>query len=134
MLSILLLAVLGFPMLTLLLAQVQASRAGTMACCRRARQHPCGMMAARMQSSMSDVPLASASPKTHEASAPLLACPCSPQALAASHADASSPPVVVSTAMAIASRPAGVAQTECKWRIARDRSRQKRGPPVVPFS
>jgi hypothetical protein len=25
--------------------------------------------------------------------------------------------------------PAGVVQTESKWRIARDRSRQKRGPP-----
>jgi hypothetical protein len=29
------------------------------------------------------------------------------------------------------SHPAVVAQTECKWRIARDRSRQKRGPPFL---
>ncbi|RXH57349.1 hypothetical protein GRAN_0659 [Granulicella sibirica] len=27
--------------------------------------------------------------------------------------------------------PAGVAQTESKWRISRDRSRQKRGPPSL---
>jgi hypothetical protein len=31
----------------------------------------------------------------------------------------------------LVSHPAVVAQTECKWRIARDRSRQKRGPPFL---
>lgn len=29
----------------------------------------------------------------------------------------------------LVSHPAVVAQTQCKWRIARDRARQKRGPP-----
>jgi hypothetical protein len=31
----------------------------------------------------------------------------------------------------LVTHPAGVAQTESKWRISHDRSRQKRGPPSL---
>ncbi len=56
-------------------------------------------------------------------------CPFYPRVVATTHADVLSPTLAASIFAGLVSHPAGSAQTESKWRIARDRSRQKRGPP-----
>ena len=71
-------------------------------------------------------------PKTEPSfHAPTEKCPFYPGAVAAAHPSLG----LVSTADAVfaamRSHPAVVAQTESLWRIARDRSRCKRGPPVT---
>ncbi|MGI4755517.1 MAG: hypothetical protein ACRYGF_01560 [Janthinobacterium lividum] len=55
-------------------------------------------------------------------------CPCAPGAVLG-HVDASSVPPRDMRAQPGSSYAAAAVQTECRWRIARDRSRQKRGPP-----
>jgi hypothetical protein len=62
-------------------------------------------------------------------SAPVERCPYCPRAMTAVHPGAMSPADYSSVLVSPASHPSGVAQTESKRRIARDRSRQKRGPP-----
>jgi len=62
-------------------------------------------------------------------SAPVERCPYYPRAMTATHAGVMSPAAYSSILASPASHPSGVAQTESKRRIARDRSRQKRGPP-----
>ena len=57
-------------------------------------------------------------------------CPYCPGTVVVTHTGVSTVPASEANFAALVSHPAGVAQTECKWRIARDRSRQKRGPPT----
>ena len=61
--------------------------------------------------------------------APPRKCPYAPARAVATHPPLSAAPVVRSSFLPLTAHPAGVVQTESKWRIARDRSRPKRGPP-----
>jgi hypothetical protein len=57
-------------------------------------------------------------------------CPYCPRTVATFHRDILAPPTAQVIFAALAAHPAVVAQVESKLRIARDRSRQKRGPPA----
>ena len=64
--------------------------------------------------------------------APAEKCPYGPNFMAPARFDPVTPPPVADAIYArLVSHPSGVAQTESKRRIARDRSRQKRGPPAT---
>lgn len=59
-------------------------------------------------------------------------CPMFPRALAAVHLDFRSFLPLTQTRFSVPdTHPNGVAQTESKWRIARERSHYKRGPPFA---
>ena len=63
---------------------------------------------------------------------PLDRCPYCPASVAPAHPDPLTGPEASEAIYAgIVSHPANTPQTESKWRIARDRSRQKRGPPAA---
>lgn len=119
--SILLLAVFSFtfiaPLLFALAGQVDG---GVPVCCRRTGKHHCQMSMAERSD---------AAPKGTQFRPPVEKCPFCPNAMPTAHPDVFSPGVSASVFAALVSHPAGVAQTESKWRISRDRSRQKRGPP-----
>ena len=123
LLSILLLAAFGLPLLAPLLAMSTPSDAWLPACCRRDGKHHCMMnLVERGQ-------FASHDPQFR---APVDKCPYYPASVVSSHHPN---PFTASTGSsifaALVSHPAGTAQTESKWRISRDQSRQKRGPPVL---
>lgn len=64
-------------------------------------------------------------------STPAKKCPFAPGSFVVPHIGSYA---IHATSLAFAmpmSHPAGITQTESKWRIARDRSRQKRGPPAA---
>jgi hypothetical protein len=63
--------------------------------------------------------------------APAEKCPYFPSALVATHHKLLALSVADAVFASLVSHPAGAAQTESMWRIPRDRSRQKRGPPVL---
>jgi hypothetical protein len=63
--------------------------------------------------------------------APIENCPYYPGAVAASHSDPYIVPIAEAVFASLVSHPSGVAQTESKRRISRDRSRLKRGPPTL---
>lgn len=117
MISILLLAVFGLAFVAPLLALQAASGAALPACCRRGGEHHCAM--AGLGSSPGETMLR----------APVARCPYAPRMVVSAHAD----PVVAARgcecSLAPDSRATSVAQTEGKWRLAQERSRQKRGPP-----
>jgi hypothetical protein len=123
LLSILLLAAFGLPLLTPLLAMSTASEAWLPTCCRRSGKHHC------MMNTVERGQFASHDPQFR---APVDKCPFYPASVVPSHHPN---PFTASTGSsifaAVVSHPAGTAQTESKWRISRDRSRQKRGPPVL---
>ena len=106
LLSILLLAAFFLPVVSSLMAAAQGE-AGLPACCRRGGAHHCAM-GTRME-----------------------ACPCCPATAAGVHVDSLSAPTAQAVFAEMVRHPAGAAQTECKWRMARDRARQKRGPPLA---
>jgi hypothetical protein len=60
---------------------------------------------------------------------PVEKCPYAPGVFTVSHVQVFTAPTAVAVFASLVSHPAGLAQTESRWRIARDRSRQKRGPP-----
>jgi hypothetical protein len=69
--------------------------------------------------------------RSAEVRAPLEKCPYAPQALIFPHV---SPVVVPQAEMSLLppqSHSASLTQTEANWRIARDRSHHKRGPPTA---
>lgn len=91
------------------------------ACCRRAGANHCMMPAARREPLTAGMAI-SAKPEP---------CPFCPKAMpAAQHAPASLLPAAMFFAE-IVSHPAVAPQTLAKLRMARDRSRQKRGPPQL---
>jgi hypothetical protein len=123
LLSILLLAIIGLPFLTPLLAQGAAEDASLPVCCRKSGKHHCAMrLADHLQASQSHQSTVSTVSET---------CPSYPGIVAATHPNLLADPVSVSVATALLSHPTGTVQTECKRRIAQDRSRQKRGPPYT---
>ena len=58
-------------------------------------------------------------------------CPYTPGMVVATHPNALAGTSGHAIFAPFVSHPCGVAQTESKWRISRDRSRQKRGPPTL---
>ena len=109
LISMLLLLLVGLPLTTPLFALGATARTGVPACCRRSGQHHCAMGAE--ESGRADRQGA-----MHAPAGPL-------DVFTVSHAGA--------LYAAVVSHPASVTQSECKWRMARDRSRQKRGPPFA---
>jgi hypothetical protein len=121
LLSILLLAVFGLPLVSPLFALSTMGATRLSACCRRDGKHHCmGKMVDRGNLTQSRT----------QFTAPAEKCPLCPFALVATHSELLALPVADAVFASLVSHPAGVAQTEPMWRISRDRSRQKRGPPV----
>ena len=127
LLSILLLACFGLPLAAPLLALSASASpdAGLPACCRRAGKHHCAMSMAERSRLADHEPGFSASREL---------CPCAPQSVASVHVVTTGAPSQWTIATPLMSYSASIAQTECKCRIARDRSRQKRGPPASSVS
>ena len=123
LLSILLLVAFGFPVVSPLFAMVRTDEARLPACCRRDGKHHC-------MTSVSD--RTSLGQSTRAFGTPAEKCPYNSSAMAAVHTNLLALPLTGKAVFAsLASHPSGVAQTESLWRISRDRSRQKRGPPVL---
>jgi len=120
LLSILLLVVFSLSLVSPLFALSATSDAGVPACCRQAGKHHCAMnMVERSQQAEGSA----------QFRRPVDKCPYCPQVIVVSYVDSFLTPAESSGSAELASHPTGVAQTESRWRIARDRSRQKRGPP-----
>ena len=121
LLAILLLALFGLPVVSPLFALGTGVDAGLPACCRKSGKHHCMMsMGERSQLGQDDPALSSLPEK----------CPYCPGTTAATRPDVLTGASAEAILASLVSDPAGVAQTESKRRIARDRSRQKRGPPA----
>jgi hypothetical protein len=120
LLSIFLLAVFGFVLVSPLLALSAKSESNLDACCRRNGQHHCMIsMGERAQ-------LANQSPEFQE---PVEKCPYCPAVVAMIHGDTFVPPTGKAIFAGLMAHPAVAAQAESKLRISLSRSRQKRGPP-----
>lgn len=129
--AILLLAIFGLPLLLSSAALGQGAEAGLPACCRRTGAHHCAMTMSERGLSANPT---EASTGSGEIRLRRLAerCPYCPTTPVTAHADPLSEPEQARLlAAAFGSQAAVVAQTESRWRIARDRSRQKRGPPQI---
>lgn len=121
LISILLLAVVGLPFLAPLIAYGQEVKETVPACCRRNGKHHCLMsMGERSQ----------LQPQQSAFHAPYEKCPYHSGVLVPTRPTSLYPPSVAASIYAgLVSHPTGVAQTNSLRRIARDRSRLKRGPP-----
>jgi hypothetical protein len=120
LLSTLLLAVFGFLLVSPLLALGTTSNGKLMACCRRNGKHDCaGAMAERSSAGEQGIRLI----------APPERCPFCPTGVVSAHHDLTALAEAEAAFAQLATHPSGVAQTESRLRISRDRSRQKRGPP-----
>jgi hypothetical protein len=120
LLSILLLAVFGLPLVSPLFALTATSGGALPACCRRGGQHHCAMSPAERGQFAGKRP---------EFRNPTEKCPYSTASMAVSqHTYIGFLPAEAIFA-GLVSHPTVAAQTESKWRIARDRTRSKRGPP-----
>jgi hypothetical protein len=120
-LSILLLAGFGLPLVSPLLALGATSNAGLPACCRRNGKHHCVVSMTERSKILAH---------GTQISGPIEKCPYCPTAVAVTHHDLLAIGKSESVFASLVTRPAGRVQTESKWRISRDRSRQKRGPPA----
>lgn len=125
LLSILLLVIFGFSPVLPLLATGTPDDASLPACCRRNGKHHCAMQMNASGTALEAAPTFRA---------PQQRCPFAPQASLSVHTGFLAHTTQAATALVLMSHPASVAQTECKLRIARDRSRQKRGPPTLTLS
>ena len=125
--SILLLMLFAMPLLTPLLAlsggALQDSQ--LLACCRRDGAHHCAMpMAAQPQRAT----------RERQWDHPVESCPFGGAVLLPGTGSLFRPTVPVTVLFsAVLAHPSGVAQTQSRLRIARGRSRLKRGPPALPF-
>jgi hypothetical protein len=120
LLSILLFGAFLFPLVAPALAAASAS--GVPACCRRNGKHHCGMLQAeKNQAESQDV----------RVSAPVEKCPFEQKSFGTAHHDLSTSAAAATNTIALAQEPTAASQAECLRRISFDRSRQKRGPPVV---
>lgn len=123
LLAILLLIVMGLPMASPLLALTASADDHLPACCRRNGRHRCMMAMGGSHDASAETQMRAKAEK----------CPMYPQASVAVPHDVATPPAQHALFASIVSHPAGVAQTESKWRVSRYRSRQKRGPPASLF-
>ena len=96
--------------------------AGLPACCRRNGKHHCAMSAEQRGRMASHGP---------QFRAPVESCAYCPVRMMAYHSPTLAAPVAQAVFAGVASQPAGTAQAESMWRVARERSRGKRGPPIV---
>jgi hypothetical protein len=122
-LSILLLALFALPVVSPLFALGTDADAGVPVCCRRNGKHHCFMTD----------PVGSA-PSEARFGVRGERCPYSPAAIGTVHQNQLTAAGLVVDLVTLASHPAGVVQIESRRRIARDRSRQKRGPPAFLLS
>jgi hypothetical protein len=125
LLSILLLLATVLPVAAPAFALGQDADAGLPACCRRHGKHHCMMGAAERGA------LVASTSKAPAWQTPLERCPYCPAAVAAMHPNVLAAPAAEALYAGVVSHPAGAAHVESKLRISRDRSRQKRGPPVL---
>jgi len=117
----LLLAVVSLPLFSFVFEAGRVS--GTVPiCCRNNGRHHC-LLSGAMEGAVA------AARVGERFSAPVERCPFLPRVVQAAGAMALG--ATAGPMEALMSHPASVAQTESKWRIARDRSRQKRGPPSL---
>ena len=124
LLAILLLALFALPLISPLFAQGAGSDAGVPLCCRRDGKHQCmGNMAG---------PIAQGAGL--RVGAPMPACPFCPRAVMQVHLSVAAPGTACAIFAGLVSHPCGVAQVRSRWRIARERSRGKRGPPRAAFA
>lgn len=122
LISILLLAIFGLPVVPQLLAATVKSGSNLPACCRRNGKHHCMLSAAAKYEGASAKPAFSA---------PLDKCPYAPAAISVSpHSTIGVSKSCVIYAEVV-SHPSVHPQTESKRRISQDRSRTKRGPPTL---
>lgn len=124
LLAILLFTALVLPFALPGLALAQGEDAGLPACCRRTGVHHCGMKLAERNAADTAVG------KELRWSALPERCPFCPATLTVSHPNPLMPPATQVGFSESFGHPGGVAQTESKWRVARERSRAKRGPPA----
>ena len=129
--SILLLVFFSLPIVSPLLAMTTDAEAGLPACCRRNGAHHC-MMNMDMGTGRHAASSHGDSGTPHFAVL-TMKCPYTPQAPATGHPDRLALDPASAIFAEIVSHPSGIAQTESRRRIAQDRSRQKRGPPVALF-
>jgi len=120
-LSILLMAVIGLPMTAPLFAASSYSASSVPACCRKNGKHHC--MGGMEMNSRTDSKTALHAPEG--------ACPYAPAVLAMLHHDTFATVTQTVIMTALQSHDAVIAQSESSLRISRDRSRQKRGPPIL---
>ncbi|WP_433971708.1 hypothetical protein [Tunturiibacter lichenicola] len=120
LLSIVLLFIFSFPLISPVLALTGGSDANLPACCRRGGAHHCMLKMRTAESTGSEVSLSAIPPR----------CPAFPAAVAPiKHGDLSFHAASLIFAE-IVNHPSARTQTEARARVALDRSRQKRGPPV----
>ncbi len=103
-----------------------AADAGVPACCRRNGKHHCMMsMAERAQSAETQGPRGPQLGTMQEK------CPYCPAAMSVlPHFEVGGVPLAGLAWVRWYAHPLGRVQTECRRRLARDRARQKRGPPT----
>ncbi len=101
---------------------------GMPACCRRHGAHHCMMSMSERDRSPRGAAATSQGARWH---APAERCPCCPASAPSLHAQTLFAPTGPTFSEVFFGHPLGLAQTECRRRLARDRSRQKRGPPLV---
>jgi hypothetical protein len=122
LLTIVLLAFIGLPFASPLLALRAKIDSGVRACCRRSGKHHC-LMSAGERAKLSQGAQAFSSPTEK--------CPYCPASIAIVHSDAFAPHAAQAVYAGLTAHPAVVAQTESKMRTSCARSRQKRGPPTL---
>ena len=94
-------------------------------CCRKDGRHQCAMPSMTMSSATSTGAIQAVMREK---------CPCSPAPLVTAHPELSRDEARATTFLGIIGLETCVAQTEARYRISFDRSRQKRGPPNQPLS
>ena len=120
-LSILLLAVFGLPIVSPLFALSTTEATRLPACCRRDGKHHCvAVMADRGNLTGRGTQLSTQTER----------CPYYPAVLVATHNELLALPIGDAIFASLVGHPSAVAQTESMRRISRDRSHRKRGPPI----
>lgn len=120
LLAILLLAVFGLPYASVLFAQ-EGAETGLPACCRKNGKHHCAMSQLQSSGAQQGERISMVAEK----------CPYAPAVPAAAHLSLFAAPLSAGVFAELVHHPAIHEQTHAKYRISRDRSRQKRGPPSL---
>lgn len=120
--------VFWMPFLAPLFAAGTADDASVPPCCRRHGQHHC-FMSEQERATLQAMGLAAP-----EFRAPAPKCPYQRSAPRFVQQGRFAVPVAQAVYASVVSHPTGLAQTHSKWRVSRERARQKRGPPVVVLS
>ena len=116
--------VFGLPFALPMLAMGQDTKAGLPACCRRNGMHHCMMsMDERGKLVVNHDP---------QFKTPVEKCSYCPGSVASSQPNPLAAPTLAGTLSGeLVSHPTGIAQTDARGRVSRDRSHQKRGPPAL---